>query len=79
MYDFGLWLTSLIGQLSRQGIGTVWLLTAIPYAFFIVGMTFNSPFSDKYTKSGQNRYWFVAFPLLLSGSALILQHSTFYK
>ncbi|MCY9002466.1 MFS transporter [Peribacillus frigoritolerans] len=76
MYGFGLWLPSLIGQLSSQGIGTVGLLTAIPYAFSIVGMTFISSLSDKYTKSGQNRSWFVAIPLLLSGSALIIQQFT---
>ncbi|MGR7911426.1 MFS transporter [Lysinibacillus capsici] len=76
MYGFGLWLPSLIGQLSSQSIGTVGILTAIPYAFSIIGMTFISFLSDKYTKSGQNRSWFVAIPLLLSGTALILQHFT---
>ncbi|WP_084216088.1 MFS transporter [Pseudonocardia spinosispora] len=71
LYSFGLWLPTLLTQLSHQGIGLVGVLSAAPFVLAAVGMYLNARSSDR---SGRPRGWYVVIPLLLSGAALLLQH-----
>jgi sugar phosphate permease len=70
IYSFGLWLPSLMKQLSNAGMGAVGLLTAIPFILAGVGMHINATLSDR---RGTNQALFVAIPLSIGGIALIAQ------
>lgn len=71
MYAFGLWLPTLIKEISSNGIEAVGWLTAIPYAFATVAMYFNSRWSDKTSLS---RGWIIATSLSVAGLAILAQH-----
>jgi sugar phosphate permease len=71
LYSFGLWMPSLMKDLSSKGIGTVGWLTAIPFVLAAVSMYFNAKWSD--SNSG-NRSLFIAIPLMIGGIALVVQH-----
>jgi sugar phosphate permease len=71
MYAFGLWLPTLIKEISSSGIGAVGWLTAIPYAFATVALYFNSRLSDK---ASYSRGWIIATTLSLAGVAILVQH-----
>lgn len=66
-YGYTMWLPTVIKRLTRGSSGTVGLLTAIPYAFAVMGMLWNSAHSDKTS----NRRNAVAFPLLLGAAAMV--------
>ena len=70
MYSFGLWLPTLMKELSNTGIGTVGWLTAIPFVLAGIAMYINATLSDH--REG-NHALFVAIPLLIGGLALIAQ------
>ena len=71
LYSFGLWMPSLMKELSSKGIGTVGWLTAIPFVLAAIAMYFNAKWSDSHTSK---RSFFIAIPLLIGGLALVLQH-----
>ncbi|RAS80738.1 MFS transporter [Priestia endophytica] len=78
MYGFSMWLPSLITQLSNTGLNGVGWLTALTYLFSLISMYGIAYISDKRassSKNGLNRSMFVAIPLLISGLALVIQHS----
>ncbi|NLU75406.1 MFS transporter [Streptomyces sp. HNM0575] len=47
MYGFIFWLPSIVKKASGEGIGATGLLSAIPYAFAVVAMFYNSRLSDR--------------------------------
>ncbi|RBM17094.1 MFS transporter [Prauserella sp. PE36] len=69
-YSFGLWLPTVVGQLSSRGIGAVGLLSVIPFAVAGVAMLLNSRAADR---SARPKSWFVIPPLVVGGIALLLQ------
>ncbi|MBT2669145.1 MFS transporter [Bacillus sp. ISL-4] len=71
VYSFGLWMPSLIKQLSNSGIGAVGWMTAIPFVLAAVFMYINSVWSDHV---GKNRVLFVSIPLMIGGIALAAEH-----
>lgn len=71
LYSFGLWLPSLLKQLSARGIEAVGLLSAVPFVLAAAGMFANARWSDR---SARSRTWFIAIPLVLAGTAILLQH-----
>ncbi|WAH41289.1 MFS transporter [Alicyclobacillus fastidiosus] len=71
LYSFGLWLPSLVKQLSSSGIEAIGLFSAIPFILAALAMFLNGRWSDKH---GNNRTWFVAIPLLIGGIALVVEH-----
>jgi len=71
LYSFGLWMPSLMKELSNSGIGMVGWLTAIPFVLAAIAMYFNAKWSDSHTSK---RAYFIAIPLLIGGLALVLQH-----
>ncbi len=71
MYSFGLWLPSLVKQLSHSGIQAIGLISALPFILATVAMYLNATWSDRH---GTNRTWFVAVPLLIGGIALVVEH-----
>ncbi len=71
LYSFGLWLPTLLTQLSGRGIAAVGLLSAVPFVLAAVGMYFNARWSDR---SRHGRAWFVVVPLVIAGVALLVQH-----
>jgi MFS family permease len=71
MYSFGLWMPSLMKQLSKAGIQSVGWLTAVPFVLAAICMYINATWSDR---NGGNRTWFVGIPLLIGGFALIIEH-----
>jgi sugar phosphate permease len=70
MYSFGLWMPSLMKQLSKSGILTVGWLTAVPFVLAAICMYLNATWSDR---RGGNRTFFVAIPLLIGGLALVVE------
>lgn len=66
-YGLDLWLPTLLKRLSHQGIGTVGLLTAIPYVVAIGALYLNGWWSDK----DQQPSWHVFASLVLGAAALI--------
>jgi sugar phosphate permease len=71
LYSFGLWLPSLVKQLSNTGIEAVGFISAIPFLLAAICMYLNGIWSDRH---GVNRTWFVAVPLLIGGVALVVEH-----
>lgn len=71
LYSFGLWLPSLLKQLSDRGIAAVGLLSAVPFVLAAVGMYFNARWSDRAHRA---RAWYVVVPLAIAGLALLVQH-----
>ncbi|MED1204204.1 MFS transporter [Heyndrickxia acidicola] len=71
LYSFGLWMPSLMKELSSKGIGTVGWLTAIPFVLAAVSMYINASWADKHK---EKRAFFIAIPLAIGGIALVLQH-----
>jgi sugar phosphate permease len=71
LYSFGLWMPSLMKELSNSGIGMVGWLTAIPFVLAAIAMYFNAKWSDSHTSK---RAYFIAIPLMIGGLALVLQH-----
>ena len=67
MYGFIFWLPSIIKQASGEGIGATGLLSAVPYAFAVAAMAFNSRRSDR----RGNRVAAV-WPWLTAGAAALL-------
>jgi sugar phosphate permease len=76
LYSFGLWLPSLVQQLSHSGIQAVGLISAIPFILATLSMYLNATWSDH---KGMNRTWFVAIPLLIGGIALVIEHFIGFK
>ncbi|MCL6454951.1 MAG: MFS transporter [Alicyclobacillus sp.] len=70
MYSFGLWLPSLVTQLSKSGIEAVGFISAIPFVLAAVSMYLNGIWSDR---RGSNRALPVAIPLLIGGLALVIE------
>ncbi|MFC7391974.1 MFS transporter [Scopulibacillus cellulosilyticus] len=71
MYSFGLWMPSLMKQLSNQGIQGIGWLSAVPFILATIAMYINAAWSDR---RGGSRMWFIATPLLIGGLALIAEH-----
>ncbi|USK30948.1 MFS transporter [Bacillus sp. CMF21] len=71
VYSFGLWMPSLMKQLSNSGIGIVGWLSAVPFILAAICMYYNSVWSDSV---GENRVLFVSVPLMIGGLALAIQH-----
>lgn len=71
LYSFGLWLPSLLKQLSARGIEAVGLLSAVPFILATLGMYLNARWSDR---SQRSRTWFIAIPLVVAGASILLQH-----
>ncbi|HET6500601.1 MAG TPA: MFS transporter [Amycolatopsis sp.] len=63
VYGFVFWLPSIVKAGSSAGIGATGLLSAVPYAFAVVAMLFNSRSSDR---SGRRRSF--VWPWLLGGA-----------
>lgn len=70
-YGFGLWLPSLIKQISSQGVASVALLTALPFAFAVVGLYINAKWADKAKKHAHA--WHFIVPLCIGGVAMLTQ------
>jgi sugar phosphate permease len=70
-YSFGLWLPTVLKQLSSSGIEAVGWLSAIPFTIAGLAMLLNSRAADRSTRS---KSWFVVPPLFLGAAALLLQH-----
>jgi MFS family permease len=70
MYGFGLWLPSLIHQVSATGIGSVSLLTAVPFSFAALGLYLNTKWS-KAARHAEN--WHFIIPMLIGGIAILVQ------
>ncbi|MGI4945015.1 MAG: MFS transporter, partial [Janthinobacterium lividum] len=71
-YGFGLWLPTLIRQLSAEGVGSVALLTALPFAFAVVGLYVNATWADK---AHHSRAWHFIIPLTIGGLAMLAQNA----
>lgn len=71
LYAFGLWVPSLLKEVSHRGIGLVGLLSAIPFVLATVSMYVNAWISDR---PGYNRAWSVIVPMFIGGIALLVQH-----
>ncbi|NKQ57015.1 MFS transporter [Amycolatopsis sp. K13G38] len=63
VYGFVFWLPSIVKAGSSAGIGATGLLSAVPYAFAVVAMLFNSRSSDRL---GARRHF--VWPWLLGGA-----------
>lgn len=70
-YGFGLWLPTLIRQLSAEGVGSVALLTALPFAAAVVGLYVNATLADH---ARHSRAWHFIVPLAVGGGAMLLQN-----
>ncbi len=70
-YSFGLWMPTIMKELTNRNIMVVGFLTAIPFVFAALAMYLNARWSDKH---GVNRGWFVTIPLLIGGIALVIDH-----
>ncbi|MBP2372072.1 MFS transporter [Pseudonocardia parietis] len=70
-YSFGLWLPTVLSQLSNSGIGVVGWLSVIPFAAAGAAMLLNARAADR---SDRPKSWFVIPPLLVGAAALLLQH-----
>ncbi|HWK47363.1 MAG TPA: MFS transporter [Stellaceae bacterium] len=71
LYGFGLWLPSLIRQISSTGISSAAELTAIPYAFAILGLFLNVYWADR-AKHARALHFIV--PLAIGGVSMLLQN-----
>lgn len=71
LYSFGLWLPTLLSQVSSRGIDVVGVLSALPFVLAVAAMYLNARWSDR---SGRPRVWYVAIPLLLAGIPLLVEH-----
>lgn len=71
LYSFGLWLPSLLSQLSKSGIAAVGLLSAVPFVLAAVAMYLNAKASDA---APDRRAPHVVVPMFLAGAALLVQH-----
>lgn len=71
LYSFGLWLPTLLTQVSKRGIDVVGVLSALPFVLAVVAMYLNARWSDR---SARPRVWYVAIPLLLAGVPLLVEH-----
>lgn len=70
-YSFGLWMPTIMKELTNRNIMVVGFLTAIPFLFAALAMYLNARWSDRH---GVNRGWFVSIPLLIGGIALVIDH-----
>lgn len=70
-YSFGLWLPTVLKNLSSMGIEAVGWLSVIPFAIAGAALLLNARAADRSTRS---KSWFVVPPLLLGAAALLLQH-----
>ena len=70
-YSFGLWLPTILQQLSERGIEAVGWLAVIPFTVAGVAMVANSWAADR---SSRSKSWFVVPPLFVAAGALLLQH-----
>ncbi|MEV0700499.1 MFS transporter [Saccharopolyspora sp. NPDC050389] len=71
LYSFGLWLPSLLSQLSTSGIAAVGVLSAIPFVLAAVAMYLNAKASDA---APDRRGRHVVVPMFLAGATLLVQH-----
>ncbi|MFC9557676.1 MFS transporter [Rhodococcus sp. NPDC056960] len=71
IYALTLWLPTVIGDLTGQGSFLVGLLTAIP---FLVGTLALYVVTKRAVASGRSLGSFIALPLVLCGTAMIVQH-----
>ncbi|MET8206203.1 MFS transporter [Streptomyces sp. NPDC005373] len=70
-YSFGLWLPTVLKQLSSRGMEAVGWLSVIPFAAAAVAMLLNSRAADRSTKSKAR---FVVPALFVGTVALLAQH-----
>jgi len=66
-YGLLMWLPSAIRALGVRDNLTVGLLSGLPYLFAVFGAIYNSRHSDRKNE----RYWHVAVPCLVAGTALL--------
>jgi sugar phosphate permease len=71
LYSFGLWMPSLMKQLSSSGIQAIGFLSAIPFILAAIAMYVTATMSDR---RGGKRSTFVAVALAIGGIALIVEH-----
>ena len=71
LYSFGLWMPSLMKQLSSSGIQAIGFLSAIPFILAAIAMYVTATLSDR---RGGKRSTFVAVALAIGGLALIVEH-----
>lgn len=71
LYSFGLWMPSLMKQLSSTGIQGIGILSAIPFILAAIAMYATATLSDR---RGGKRSTFVAVALLIGGMSLIVEH-----
>ena len=71
IYALTLWLPTVIGDLTGQGSFLVGLLTAIP---FLVGTAALYLVTKRAVASGRSLGSFIALPIAISGTAMIVQH-----
>jgi sugar phosphate permease len=69
-YSFGLWLPTVLKQLSSRGIEAVGWLSVVPFAIAGAAMLLNSRAADR---SARSKSWFVVPWLFLGAAALLLQ------
>jgi hypothetical protein len=50
MYSFGLWLPSLVKQLSHSGIQAIGLISALPFILATIAMYLNATWSAAWDK-----------------------------
>ncbi|MDI9935306.1 MULTISPECIES: MFS transporter [Rhodococcus] len=71
IYALTLWLPTVIGDLTGQGSFLVGLLTAIP---FLVGTLALYLVTKRAVASGRSLGSYIALPIAISGTAMIVQH-----
>ena len=71
IYALTLWLPTVIGDLTGQGSFLVGFLTAIP---FLVGTAAMYLVTKRAVASGRSLGSFIALPIAISGTAMIVQH-----
>lgn len=68
-YSFGLWLPTIVDQMTDTGIGMVGLLSAIPFVIAMGAMVVNARASDK---SRRSTAYFIVVPFVIGGIGLIV-------
>jgi len=69
---FGIWLPTLVKELTKTGIGATGILSGIPFGAAMFGVYIFGAFSDR---SGNRRFW-AAFPGLCFGLCYLLSAQT---
>jgi len=67
-YGFGIWLPTILKNITKYGMTQVGFLSVMPFLVSIVGLYVIASFSDK----SKNRRFFTAFPMFCFGIGLLL-------